>query len=166
MNQHCNSIINYVQAFPENRSRLVGCKAIRSYLEGGKGVVTLLSPTGEHRTYSFRRPYDDIFKDDDYYKNALFVYAQTSSHNWMYVGLYNKNSFRLTQASRYGINHPIVKGARYLVKMMNDELAAQGPMILYHEGVCSVCGRKLTNPKSINTGIGPRCRKLDRQCQS
>lgn len=161
MNQHCNSIIETVATYPEHRSRLVGCRAIREYLEGGRGVVTLHSPSGEHRTYSFRKPFDAIFQNDPYFKNALFVYAMTSSNNWMYVGMYNNNAFRLTQASRYGINHPIVKGARYLVRMMNNELAAQGPMVLYHEGVCSVCGRRLTNPKSINIGVGPRCRKKE-----
>lgn len=150
-----------INMFPQERHRLQTKEAIRSYLEGGSGVVTLHSPTGCWRTYSFRRPYDNIFHDDSFYANALFVYAKTSSGRWMYVGMYNNNEFRLTEASRFGIKHPIVKGAKYLVKMMNSDIAASGPMVVYHEGVCCVCGRRLTRPKSIELGVGPTCRKKE-----
>jgi len=31
---------------------------------------------------------------------------------------------------------------------------------ILHEGRCGRCGRKLTDPVSIETGLGPHCRKL------
>lgn len=159
MKKVSNTVLADIPMFPDDRHRLSTKEEIRNYLEGGCGVVTLHSPTGVYRTYSFRKPHDAIFADDDFYRHTLFVYAKTSSGTWMYVGMYNRNCFRLTEASRYGTNHPIVKGARYLVRMMNSDVAASGPMILYHEGVCSVCGRRLTSPKSIMLGVGPTCRK-------
>ena len=30
---------------------------------------------------------------------------------------------------------------------------------IYHHGKCSVCGRKLTDAKSLRCGVGPTCRK-------
>lgn len=31
---------------------------------------------------------------------------------------------------------------------------------VYHHGICCKCGRKLTTPESLESGIGPECRKL------
>lgn len=154
-----------ILTFAESGNRLCGCKAIRDYVLGGRGVFTLESPTGKSRTYTFRYPSDDLFDDDDYYRNAMFVYAKTSNGRWMYVGMYLNDKFTLTEASRFPNSHPIVKGVRYLLRMMQDEQRAAGPMIVRHEGVCCVCGRKLTSTKSILSGVGPRCRGV-RRCRS
>lgn len=154
-----------IPIYHDNTCRLKTKEEIRDYVEGGKGVFTLYSPTGNYRTYSFRRPVEDIFKDDEFYEGALFVYCRVSSGVWMYVGMYCNNKFRMTQASRFPSNHPITKGARYIVRMMNNDLAASGPMEIYHEGVCCVCGRKLTHPKSIRRGVGPQCKKKRFPCQ-
>lgn len=141
--------------YPESSYELRGADNIRNYLLGGKGVVTLQSPSGIHRTYAFNRPrYQEQFDE-----GTMFIYAQVSSGVWNYVGMLTpEHIFRVTRNSRYELDHPITKGAAYIVKMMNGRIT-DTPMILYHCGVCSICGRKLTDPKSIAIGMGPKCRK-------
>lgn len=130
-------------------------EVIRRYLLGGKGVVTLASPTGKYRTYGFRYPRNKNTFDG----GTMFIYAQVSSGKWIYVGMLTPDrDFRLTFNSHYDSDHEISKGALYLVKIMNGVIK-DTPMSVYHCGVCSVCGRKLTTPKSILEGIGPKCKK-------
>ena len=134
--------------------RLQGSEKIRDYIFGGRGIVTLKSPTGVHHTYVFQRPRnEDQFPDD-----VMFVYALHDGNKMFYVGMIENNQFRLTRSSRFLNDTEIVRGARYIMKMAFVE-DLDTPMELYHEGICSVCGRPLTNPKSIQTGIGPRCRR-------
>ena len=140
--------------YDENSYQLIGKKIIRDYIYGGKGIVTLRSPTGVHHTYYFKRPTDRYNFPDD----VLFVYALHNKTQHFYVGMIENNQFRLTKCSRFGEHTPIVKGVRYILKMMFHDIDT--PMKLYHEGVCSICGRKLTNPKSLDTGIGPKCRRI------
>lgn len=146
---------------PEYSYRLEGCEAISNYLLGGKGVVTLESPSGKHRTYQFRYP-SEADKFDD---GTMFVYALCGYATWQYVGMVRYGRFRLTQASRFPINHEITKGANYLVRMMKDSSIASGPMVVYHEGVCCMCGRPLTADKSIRDGVGPKCKRKMTQKQ-
>lgn len=138
----------------ENSHELQGSQIIRDYIFGGRGVVTLLSPTGVHHSYVFKKPRnEDQFPDDVY-----FVYALHNGDKLFYVGMIENCQFRLTRSSRFLNDTEIVKGARYIMRMaFTPNLHTS--MKLYHEGICSVCGRPLTNPKSIEVGIGPRCRR-------
>lgn len=145
--------------YDQCRAQFVSGPQIANYISGGKGIVTLQSPTGKHHTYEFRRPNDE----DVFPKDTLFVYTLVKDFTWMYVGMYSSSykSFKLTRASRFRSSSPIVKGARYIVKLArNPGSIKEDRMQIYHEGTCSVCGRKLTSPKSIQTGMGPQCRKL------
>lgn len=143
-----------ITTYPEHSCKLQGAERIRNYIFGGRGIVTLKSPTGIHHSYIFKKPRnEDQFPDDVY-----FVYALHDHDKLFYVGMVENCRFRLTRSSRFLNDTDIVKGARYIMKMAFTE-NLNTKMELYHEGVCSVCGRPLTNPKSIETGIGPRCRR-------
>lgn len=144
-----------MKLYPEHSCLLTSAEDIRNYILGGNGVVTLKSPTGVHHTYAFRRPRNtEEFPDD-----ILFVYAVHEGKTLFYVGMIEDGKFRLTRASRFLHDTPIVKGARYIMRMSQDSTFGP-PMELYHEGMCSRCGRPLTNPKSILTGFGPKCRRM------
>lgn len=146
-----------IEFFPEIRCELTTHR-LKEYIKGGRGIITLENTkSGVHKTYEFRRPNNpEDFRDD-----VLFVYVLTSDSNWLYVGMYTwRNSyFKLTRNSKFGYQNPIVKGAIYLAKIIRNNKQEINPMRVFHEGICSVCGRKLTTPKSIECGIGPKCRK-------
>lgn len=140
--------------YSDSRHQLIGKEVIREYLMGGKGVVTLESPSGVSHTYCYFKPKDSsVFPED-----VRFVYALHDGRKLFYIGMIEGGVFRLTHHSRFLPDTEIVRGAKYIEKMMNRDFDT--PMKLYHEGVCARCGRKLSSGKSLETGIGPKCRKL------
>ena len=142
--------------YHENSCRIKDRKILIDYLLGGTGIVTLKSPSGIHHTYMFRKPRNPNEFPEDIY----FVYAISRDNKLFYVGMLENMRFRLTMNSRFRADNDIAKGAKYIERLMNSpKLFENTKMEIYHEGVCSVCGRKLTNPKSIKYGIGPECRR-------
>lgn len=141
--------------YSDAKWELTNSEDIYSYISGGEGVVTLQSPSGVHKIYAFNKPRCA----DAFPKNVLFVYVQSSKGLWIYVGMWVQGKgFYVTRASIYKINHPTVKGVKYIINMAEGKIK-DSPMKLYHCGVCSICGRRLTSPKSIAQGIGPKCKK-------
>jgi len=140
----------------EFAGQLIGSKVIDQYIRGGKGAVTLKSPSGKHYSYQFRYPVKE--QRGEFPRGTMFVYVLVGHRTWQYVGMLKSDrKLHHTRASKFSVDSEIFKGARYIVKMMNFDFDT--PMTLMHQGVCSVCGRKLTSPKSIPLGIGPRCLK-------
>ena len=140
--------------YPENRGLMSSPEVAKQYILGGKGVVTLESPSGIHHTYHFKRPQNP----NNFPEDIIFVYAVHQQQKLFYVGMIENGAFRLTTNSRFLNDTPIVRGARYIMRMIDEpDLMNKTEMKLYHEGVCSVCGRKLTSPKSISIGVGPKC---------
>ena len=145
-----------VLTYSECSSILSDKDDIRRYVLQGKGVVTLKSPSGKHHSYFFKKPvYEASFPE-----GTRFVYTLGTSSIWHYTGMLEPNHkiFRPTFNSYYSELTEEFKGAKFIVKMMNKDMSSS-PMMLYHEGVCAFCGRKLTNPKSLKTGFGPKCYK-------
>lgn len=140
-----------MKLYPESRHLLEGVEDISRYIYGGKGVVTLLSPTGVQHTYAFQKPRDsDEFPDD-----VRFVYAVHDNCKLFYIGMVENGEFRLTKRSRFLNDTEIVRGARYIWKMAN--MSFETPMKLYHEGMCARCGRQLTSEHSKIHGFGKDC---------
>lgn len=133
------------------RAELSGSERIRNYIMGGHGTVTLESDSGVHHTYSFSCNEDK--------PNMLWIYTLTSNNEWVYVGYYHKIQacFKLTAKSKYTSDSAIVKGVAYIFKMILKPDYSDPRMHLLHEGICCRCGRPLTNPSSIELGIGPYC---------
>lgn len=148
------------QIYPTRRCEICDWAVLRNYCLGGRGIVTLENPeTGKHHTYEFRRPNNP----EKFAYDTLFIYVLVKECTWMYLGMFNhsNNCFKLTRSSKFGNSSKLVKGARYIVnKITNGSKKSVEPMKFYHEGVCAICGRKLTTPKSIQNGIGPRCKKV------
>ena len=140
----------------EFRQVLESSEAVRRYVLGGRGIVSLESPSGISYTYAFRRPIDDEFP-----KDILFVYLVSSNMELFYVGMLEGLSFRLTKHSRYLKDTNPVKGAKWISRMMQEpELVATTQMRLYHEGICGRCGRNLTRTSSLSSGFGRRCLRI------
>lgn len=141
--------------YPESAARLTTSVDIKNYIYGGRGIVTLEAPSGKSHTYIFAKPKNtDVFPDD-----VLFVYALHEGVKQFYVGMVEKDKFRLTHNSRYLPDTEIVKGAYYILRMATEP-ELKTPMILRHNGMCAYCGRQLSSEKSIATGIGPKCTKM------
>ena len=132
---------------------------IRSYIYGKRGKVLLVSPSGKCHLYLFNRPKRNNFPED-----VRFVYCVHTGHQDIldvtenYLGMIENGKFRCTLNSRFDDDAEVVKGAKYIVRMANEqELVDTTKMRLYNTGICAYCGRPLESEKSIRVGYGPRC---------
>ena len=147
-----------LKMYPETSHTLTGADTIKNYCMGGHAIVTLSSPTGVHHTYFIRAPWKN--DKNNFSEDTRFVYTLHSNGKWLYVGQMCKNGtvFRRTKNSYFDESHPVFKGANYILRMMKENFDT--PMVLRHEGCCSRCGRRLTDPDSIERGMGRHCSKL------
>lgn len=132
-----------------------------AYLLAGDAVFTVKSlSTGTRFTYQFQRA--------DGPRPLWFVRLLAGPDNrsdYQYLGIVTpRNSvgytpgrttffrFALTAKSRCIFEAPSVRAISWLVANPEDARAE-----VWHEGSCGRCGRRLTVPESIASGIGPTC---------
>jgi hypothetical protein len=79
-----------------------------------------------------------------------------------YMGLIDPDSghVRLTGKSRFIANDPAYKAAEWALQRTWNGKGLPLPSSLTHVGRCGRCGRLLTHPDSIQSGLGPECRKM------
>ena len=99
------------------------------------------------------------------YPESWFVSLLTGRDNetsYSYLGMLDpkEGKFALTRASKLKDESMVVKLLRRSLERIwkneTQEIEAAGFKI-HHEGRCGRCGRKLTVPESIETGLGPEC---------
>jgi hypothetical protein len=139
--------------------------AIRHFMLAGNATFTLVSTrTGARYTYRVRRAYDQ--KDDELPR--WFVSLLTGPDNessYTYIGMIfadqaGKTSFRLTRASQLPITSTPVEVFEWVFGQLSDGLDV-GEVEVWHAGMCGRCGRTLTVPESIASGLGPECRRME-----
>ncbi len=103
---------------------------------------------------------------DDASRHVYFVSLLTgpdNESNFTYVGILlpdNGGEIRMTSKSRYRDDAiPVQLVRRVMQRIFTDtvHVMEEKGFRLHHEGRCCRCGRKLTVPESIESGIGPEC---------
>jgi len=140
----------------------------RDFLTAGKAVFTVEIPpafaaefkTPPHYTYKIRKK-----KGDAKWADKFFVGLLTGPDNeadYTYLGVFEDGAVRLTDASKLSEDSwPIRILRRIVAKIWTNEESkiTEAGWDVHHEGTCCRCGRTLTVPESVKTGIGPECRK-------
>ena len=134
---------------------------IKKFIVGGKAIMTLESKRSSRWfTYKIKRA-----KKDDL-TSPFFVSVLTGMDNesaYTYMGTIFDNAgkltFTLTKNSKIGEDALSYKAFSFFFKLLlenklHDEIA------IYHRGICGRCGRTLTVPSSLITGLGPECAGL------
>jgi hypothetical protein len=142
----------------ENIYKLENPSDIKRFIIGGKAIITLESKrTGRWFTYRIKK----AKKDEEF--SPFFVSVLTGGDNessYTYMGtIFNNNNkfnFTLTKNSKIGDDALSYKAFNFLFNLVNSDKMHE-EISVYHRGICSVCGRTLTTPDSIRTGIGPVC---------
>ena len=130
---------------------------IQQFILAGKSTFTIKNDRTSGR---FTYKVDRVENNDGTPKDLWFVSALTGSDNessYSYMGLINKNGFRLTKKSKFTPETTSVKGFTWLWNMVTVKKELPENVKFYHEGRCAKCGRKLTTPESIEAGYGPIC---------
>ena len=131
--------------------------AKRGLQDRNRSTTFTLERDGQHITFRVRRPKG--------YKTMLLD-AMTGSDNndgFEYVGSMSRGLYIKPKASVSKKAEMVRDEIQWYQKQLwlsdkgyRNELAS---VELHHEGQCACCGRKLTNPVSLTTGIGPVCTK-------
>lgn len=110
------------------------------YMLGGKAELVFFNKTKNTSV---------VFNINKQHPGIWYVYYQT-----IYIGFIRGDLFHPAKDIAEETIHIFKRILSIVVnKYTHPDLA------IMHTGICSVCSRKLTDPESIEWGIGPECRK-------
>ncbi len=133
------------------------------YLLAGEATVTVSNQQGVHFTYHVYKAHPT----DQYPGPAWFIKMLIGSNDdYKYMGavvpmLNRSPTIKLTGRSKFREGDKSVAVARWMFRAVwqhaNRGYRIPAGMSIKHIGKCGRCGRKLTNPASLDTGVGPEC---------
>lgn len=119
------------------------------FILAGKATVTFLNTQTDNRfTYKIKKS-----KDSSIY----FVSVLTNPDVYQYIGIINSEF----QVGRKSSDAQSIRVFKYVFFKLKSNTLPDF-IEIWHEGKCGRCGRKLTVPKSIKTGMGPECSKFNK----
>lgn len=141
-----------------------------TFITAGRATFTV-EPTVKFCEVQNAKPHYTfkVSRKDSTYSRSGYVYfvsllsGPDNTSDYTYLGLLEENGdVRLTAKSAFGEDTNPVKIVRRVVKALfegrGEQIVAAGWKV-HHEGACGRCGRALTVPQSIESGIGPECAK-------
>lgn len=128
------------------------------------GKITVKSPTGEHRVFKVQtQPKKSKFapgkrvlsvKEGLKWISFAFVYSKEGEYTGR-IEIWSRYSTPTTTPWKDKTAYE-----RYIALLLNEEHYIKKGCEYKKEGTCRVCNRKLTDPDSIDSGIGPVCANL------
>lgn len=124
---------------------------LKKFALAGNATFTVTSRrTGTRFTFKVRQPSPE---------KPHFVKVLTGSDNensYTYLGtIFNGTDYRHGRRSSVSEQAPSATAFAWLWSHIGDDLSKA--VEIHHAGTCCRCGRKLTVPESIESGIGPEC---------
>ncbi len=132
---------------------------VREFILAGKSTLTCLNnETKIHKTFRITKS-----EDGRVYFVSIRGDKDRQSDNkkkWLYLGMIKGNNFFTTKNSKVTRNSQSFRSFKWLMDASVQWELGQDkfPKVdVFHEGQCGSCGRKLTDPLSIERGFGPSC---------
>jgi hypothetical protein len=128
-------------------------QALEFILAGNARFTLKSKATGKRYTYKV-----SAAKDKDlWFVSSL--YGSDNTADYAYMGIITaQKAFRITAKSRFAQSSPQVKAFEWAFQHLYAGNIPES-LEVWHEGHCGRCGRALTVPESIASGIGPECSK-------
>jgi hypothetical protein len=164
---------------PVGRHALDGLPRVAGFVFAGRAIFTLEnSKTGQRFTYKVEqakaRP-EDAGRVLPFFVNVLTGSNNESDYSylgclwgdgteWEGLGSQTKPGalrYAHGRKSRIAEDAPSAKGIAWLAGKLARGESLGSTMKVYHEGRCGRCGRLLTVPSSIESGIGPVCAEME-----
>lgn len=147
------------------RGRLETPNSVVEYITAGHGTITLQSQkTGTRFTYRFAMPDALPAKSRPVFVRLLTGSDNSSSGSYTFLGTIfirqdNSMDYKPGKKSPISPYAPSSVAISWLIRVLLQSDAEQqlSKVRVWHEGTCCCCGRKLTDPESIASGIGPTC---------
>lgn len=158
------------ESAPVQRGLMTKPDQVLAFMFGGEATLTFKSKlSGNHYTYCIKAGKITEAEKAEGKKAPYFVYVMWGSDNendYKYMGMISfwqgVWSFRLTKKSfenKLTDGHKQVLAFRWAFDAVINGAMPRGVEI-WHEGRCSRCHRKLSDPVSIEQGFGPFCLKV------
>lgn len=134
------------------RQQLTDPEQIKTFILAGNATVTLVSAkTGARFTYKIQHPED---------KTPHFIRVLTGADNendYAFLGsIFSESTYVHGRRSSIGEDAPSARAWAWFWSRLTSG-GDLSDVEIWHEGRCGRCGRKLTVPESIATGLGPVC---------
>lgn len=124
-------------------------ESVKDYLLAGNAVLTVQNrDTENHFTY-------EVSKKKD--AQVWFV-KMLMNQEYVYIGMFTWLGFRTTKGSKVSSTSPSFMVMNIVFRRYVLSLNPHPKLRLMHNGYCAHCGRMLTHPESLETGLGPVCR--------
>lgn len=125
-------------------------------IEPSKQYIDSTPDKKSHYTYQIKRS-----KDGKVYFISFFT-GRDNYNDYSYLGLFipTTGEVKLTSKSRWTNDDRVVKIVSRTIKAIYENKQRQiedNGWNVHHVGHCCRCGKRLTVPASIETGIGPEC---------
>ena len=119
----------------------------KQFVLAGRAKLTIQLPDGTHRTYKIVR----AKKTGKYWCHLL-----TAPDTYTFFGGLDVSTGAVSGTA---FAHRLLSRVLQRVWTGDMEPVTQAGYNVYHSGCCGRCGRELTVPASILSGIGPECSK-------
>lgn len=134
------------------------------FVVAGKAIFTIKNKKTQGRfTYKVSTPADKQ-REGSTIRWVSVLSGEDNSSSYTYIGCLFLNqgfwSFRHGAKSRISAQAPSVVAFQYVFNNVISVKRSHPDLEVWHEGKCSRCGRKLTVPESIETGMGPECASI------
>ena len=128
------------------------------FMFAGNATFTVTSKkTGDRFTFKVRKPSEEkphfvsvLTGSDNEHSYTPLAHIVDASHPSFGVMRFNRNS-------RISPSAPSAKAFDWLFRNLDRPEMIERFADIHHEGKCCRCGRKLTVPSSVESGIGPEC---------
>ena len=136
------------------------------YITAGYGTITMQSLNTQKRyTYKFKKKKTEKgVKQQMQPTQPIFVSLLVSPGLYMFIGTLWQNPLRFTHSRKSTMPHTAqsIKAITWFIKQLHKDMIREEEKLfsycsVWHEGTCCRCGRPLTVPESIESGIGPVC---------
>ena len=134
---------------------------VLAFMLAGNAIFTYRSlKTGTRFTYKVTLA-DKKNPNDKNEQPVWFVGVLAGPDNtadYTYIGMIKGATFSETKASRHMVNAPCFVTFKWaLTTFFKNVNQMPGQLEVWHIGRCGRCGRMLTVPESVASGIGPDC---------
>ena len=141
-----------IETAPESMRGMLEPGKRKDYILAGIATITVRSPsTGNRYTFKISQSKPEPGRFPVWFVGVLNGPDNTDSY--AYLGTIFPDGFRITKKSRISPDAPSAVAFAWLARGRWEDPRVE----VWHEGTCGKCGRKLTVPESIASGIGPTC---------
>lgn len=129
----------------------------------GDAIFTVQEPNGVHHTYRISKVEANDRWPESYF--VKFLSGPDNTSDYTYLGKLDKFLAQVNTTAKSTSLKDCWKLKvlnRVLARLAGNDYQAieKAGWKVHHEGRCGRCGRTLTVPSSIESGVGPECAKI------